>query len=116
MRLDEIGGLEVLLGELGGELGYEGARDGEARQEGPDVGPLPPEEHRSQVEPLHLLRRRSPGSLLRREYQESDGEGRPGMEGEERGGCMRRGEGSFIVIRLRVGLVLIYANGGTGTP
>lgn len=52
--LDELGVLEVLLGEAGGELGDEDAGDGEAGEEGPVAAPLPAEEHRPRVEGLHL--------------------------------------------------------------
>lgn len=50
VRLDELGVLEVLLGEAGGHLGDDGAGDGEAGEEGPAALPLPPEEHRPRIE------------------------------------------------------------------
>ena len=56
--LDELGVLEVLLGEVGRHLGDEEAGDGEPREEGPVAPPLPAEEDRPRVERLHLLRLR----------------------------------------------------------
>jgi len=53
--LDELGVLEVLLGEVGRHLGDEESGDGEPREEGPVAPPLPAEEDRPRVERLHLL-------------------------------------------------------------
>jgi len=55
--LDELGVLEVLLGEVGRHLGDEESGDGEPGEEGPVALPLPAEEHRPRVERLHLLLR-----------------------------------------------------------
>ena len=55
--LDELGVLEVLLGEVGRHLGDEESGDGESGEEGPVALPLPAEEHRPRVERLHLLLR-----------------------------------------------------------
>lgn len=52
--LDELGVLEVLLGEVGCHLGDEEAGDGEPGEEGPVALPLTAEEHRPRVERLHL--------------------------------------------------------------
>lgn len=73
MLLDELGVLEVLLGEPGGELGDEDPRDCEAGEEGPVAAPLPAEEDGPRVEGLHLrsllpldsVRESAPLSLLR---------------------------------------------------
>jgi hypothetical protein len=46
--LDELGVLEVLLGEVGRHLGDDEAGDGEPREEGPVALPLPVEEDRPQ--------------------------------------------------------------------
>ncbi|KAL5217039.1 hypothetical protein ABZP36_017723 [Zizania latifolia] len=53
--LDELGVVEVLLGEAGGHLDDDVAGDGEAGKEGPVASPLPPEEDRPRIELLHLL-------------------------------------------------------------
>lgn len=50
MLLDELGVLEVLLGESGGELGDEEPGDGESSEEGPVAAPLPLEEDGPRVE------------------------------------------------------------------
>jgi hypothetical protein len=53
--LDELGVLEVLLGEVGRHLSDDEAGDGEPREEGPIALPLPAEEDRPRIERLHLL-------------------------------------------------------------
>jgi hypothetical protein len=53
--LNELGVLEVLLGEVGRHLSDDEAGDGEPREEGPIALPLPAEEYRPRVERLHLL-------------------------------------------------------------
>jgi hypothetical protein len=54
--LNELGVLEVLLGEAGGHPADDEAGDGEACEEGPVAVKLAAEEHGPRVERLHLLR------------------------------------------------------------
>jgi hypothetical protein len=62
--LDELGVLEVLLGEVCRHLRDDESGDGETREEGPVALPLPAEEDRPRVERLHLLCLRFARDLL----------------------------------------------------
>lgn len=95
MLLDELGVLEVLLGEAGGHLGDEEAGDGEAREEGPVALPLPTEEDRPRVERRHRrsdLRFSASSDRLRFELVAGCAAGGEGEEGWLRL-RLRRGQG-----------------------